>query len=824
MTVQKRSGCSETVSFDKILERLGRLGSDLSINHHDLSKTIIDQLYDGIATSKLDELGAEQCAAQCTEHPDYGVMAGRLTTSNLQKDTPDTFSAAVHALASATDSIGEKCPVVDEWFSTVIHKHAAKYDEMIDHDRDYLLSYFGLKTLIRSYLLRVKSDGITRIIERPQYMWMRVAVAIHKEDFDAVKNTYDLLSTLRYTHGTPTLYNSGTSKQQMSSCYLLAMQDDSIEGIFETLKQSALISKWAGGQGLHIHNVRGQYAHIRGTNGESNGLVPMLRVFNNMARYVDQGGGKRPGAIAIYLSPDHIDVMPWLDLRKNHGSEDERARDLFYGLWIPDLFMERVEAGANWTMMCPDSCPGLADVYGANYVKLYEQYEHDVISGKRRGTTLPARDVWFKILDSQIETGTPYMLYKDAANSKSNQKNLGTIKSSNLCTEIIEYSDVNETAVCNLASVSLPQFVTEEGYDFDGLHSTVKTAAKNLDRIITINFYPVESTRRSNLRHRPIGLGVQGLADVFFKMRMPFESKSAAAFNVNIFETIYHAALEASWELAEERKRVAGEDLLLAKRYTETDIWQMNCSTNDGYWCKGTHFSEEELHKLPHKYCGAYSSFVGSPMHNGQFQFDLWNITPSDRYDWDALRQKIACDGIRNSLSVAPMPTASTAQILGNTEAFEPITSNMYVRRVGSGDFPVVNKHLLNDLIERGMWNKETKDSILLHNGSVQQLDIPQELKDLYKTAWEVKMKSIIDMSAERAPYVCQSQSLNMWMEDPEYSQMTAMHMHAWKSGLKTGMYYFRTRAKAKPQQFTVEPTAIAHTVEAETACDMCSA
>ena len=821
MTVQKRNGLLETVSFDKILERLGRLGSDLSINHHALSKTIIDQLYNGIATSKLDELGAEQCAAQCTDHPDYGTMAGRLTTSNLQKETPDTFSAGVAALSTATDERGAKCPVVDGWFTAVVLKHADTYDAMIVHSRDYLFSYFGLKTLMRSYLLRTKSGGVTCIIERPQYMWMRVAIAIHKEDFAAVKSTYDLLSTLKYTHGTPTLYNSGTSKQQMSSCYLLAMQDDSIEGIFETLKQSALISKWAGGQGLHIHNVRGQYAHIRGTNGVSNGLVPMLRVFNNMARYVDQGGGKRPGAVAIYLSPDHIDVIPWLDLRKNHGNEDERARDLFYGLWIPDLFMERVAKGADWTMMCPDSCPGLADVCGQSYVELYEQYEREVRLGERRGSTVPARDVWFKILDSQIETGTPYMLYKDAANSKSNQKNLGTIKSSNLCTEIIEYSDVEETAVCNLASIALPKFVTSEGYDFESLHDTVKIAAKNLDRIITINFYPVESTRRSNLRHRPVGLGVQGLADVFFKLKLSFESEGAAALNIAIFETIYHAALEASWELALERKTSAGPSLELARRHTDTDIWRTSCKMNDGWWWQGTQFLEDELNKLPAEYCGAYSSFVGSPMHNGQLQFDLWGVVPSSRYDWNELKQNIARDGIRNSLSVAPMPTASTAQILGNTEAFEPITSNMYVRRVGSGDFSIVNKYLLHDLIAMGLWNKEMKDSILRHNGSVQHLDIPNEMKELYKTAWEVKMKSIIDLSAGRAPFVCQSQSLNLWMEDPEYTQMTAMHMFAWKSGLKTGMYYFRTRAKAKPQQFTLEPVAPDNTTEA---CDMCSA
>lgn len=824
MSVVKRSGLHEEVSFDKILQRLVAIGHDLPIDMHILSKKVIDQLHDGIATSKLDDLAAEQCATQSTEDPAYGTMAARLVVSNHIKETPSTFSEAVNLLATSTDANGSPCSIVSTAFADIVARNAEQFNSMINADNDYKFSYFGFRTLLRSYLLKARTRGVPIVVERPQYMWMRVAIALHGDNFDLVRQTYNLLSSLQFTHATPTLYNAGCPRSQLSSCYLLAMQEDSIEGIFETLKQSALISKWAGGQGLHIHNIRGKHAHIRGTNGESNGLVPMLRVFNNMARYVDQGGGKRPGAVAIYASPDHIDIIPWLEMRKNHGNEDERARDLFYGLWIPDLFMQRVTSGGTWTMMCPDSCPGLADSYGDDYARLYTAYESDVKDGKRAGNTIAARDLWFKILDSQIETGTPYMLYKDAANMKSNQKNLGTIKSSNLCTEIIEYSDAQETAVCNLASVALPKYVvcSEQGsyYDFEALHATVKVVAKNLDRVIDINFYPVESTRLSNKRHRPVGLGVQGLADVFFKMRYAYESDDAAALNKEIFATIYHAAIEASWELAVERKECINNAI---------DRYSTRCSELYGSMFEdqedttiGLHtFTAEELIKLPTTLVGAYSSFLGSPMSQGLFQFDLWNVVPSERYDWSVLRTNVMRDGIRNSLSVAPMPTASTAQILGNTEAFEPITSNMYVRRVGSGDFPVVNKYLLEDLMVLGMWNPATKDSIIAHNGSVQHLDIPLELKEMYKTAWEMKMKCLIDLSADRAPYICQSQSLNLWMEEPEYNQMTAMHIHAWKRGLKTGMYYFRTRAKAKPQQFTVAPTVVEN---GEPACEMCSA
>lgn len=822
MCVVKRSGAREEVSFDKILQRLAALGDGLPIDMHNLSKKVIDQLHDSIATSKLDDLAAEQCAMQSTEHPAYGTMAARLVVSNHIKETPSTFSDAVRLLAASTDGNGKPCPIVSDEFARIVEENAETFNAMIVEENDYKISYFGFRTLLRSYLLKARDRGAPRVVERPQYMWLRVAIALHGAQFDRVAQTYLLMSTLQFTHATPTLYNAGCPRSQLSSCYLLAMQDDSIEGIFETLKQSALISKWAGGQGLHIHNIRGKHAHIRGTNGESNGLVPMLRVFNNMARYVDQGGGKRPGAVAIYASPDHIDIIPWLEMRKNHGNEDERARDLFYGLWIPDLFMQRVGAGGVWTMMCPDTCPGLADAYGEEYARLYSAYEADVKAGTRVGTTILARDLWFRILDSQIETGTPYMLYKDAANLKSNQQNLGTIKSSNLCTEIIEYSNAEETAVCNLASVALSKYVvnTAHGpmFDFESLHRTVKVVAKNLDRVIDINFYPVESTRRSNKRHRPVGLGVQGLADVFFKMRLPYESDDAAALNKDIFETMYHAAIEASWELARTRKQESERPLTSARRGMDEKFWAYN---REEKLFGGHVFTPEELIKLPSAFSGAYSSFIGSPISEGQFQFDLWNVKPSRRYDWEELRANVVRDGIRNSLSLAPMPTASTAQILGNTEAFEPITSNMYVRRVGSGDFPVVNRYLIEDLIERGLWTTEIKDAIIANNGSVQHLDIPEELKELYKTAWEMKMKSLIDLSADRAPYICQSQSLNLWMEDPEYSSMTAMHMHAWRRGLKTGMYYFRTRAKAKPQQFTVTPTV---QEDEGGPCEMCSA
>ena len=790
MFVVKRDGHREAVNRDKVIQRLRALAGGLDINVVALAAKVEEQLHDGVQTAVLDDLAAEQCAAQSTEHPDYGEMASRLVVSNHQKQTQCAFSDAVAELASAG--------VVNEDFARDVAANAEEYDEMVVPARDYALTYFGMRTLLRSYLLRTPAH----IVERPQHMWMRVAVAIHGGNMQAVARAYDLMSTLCYTHGTPTLYNAGTKRQQMSSCYLLSMKHDSIEGIFSTLKASAMISKHAGGQGIHIHNVRGRGAHIRGTNGQSNGLVPMLRVFNNAARYVDQGGGKRPGAIAFYLSPDHIDVREWLDMRKNHGDEDERARDLFYGLWIPDLFMRRVRDDGPWTLMCPQSCPGLADVHGSEYDELYEQYEDEIEAGTRSGTRIQARELWFRVLDSQIETGTPYMLYKDACNAKSNQKNLGTIKSSNLCCEIIEYSDPGEIAVCNLASISLPAAVRlrdgKLSFDFERLHAITECVAASLDRVIDLNYYPVPETRVSNLKHRPIGIGVQGLADVFARLKLQFDSAEALALNRDIFETIYHAAIETSCRLARERKPLCQE-------------WAAVGLTagNPSRLLRTSPSLTVAESRLPRVHAGAYSTFGGSPASQGLLQFDLWGVEPSDRYDWAALKAAVVQDGLRNSLSVAPMPTASTAQILGNNEAFEPITSNIYARRTGAGEYAQVNKYLLRELLDMGVWSNEMKDSILAHNGSVQHLDIPSEVKARYKTAWEMQMRALIDMAADRGPFICQSQSLNLWMESPSYAAMTAMHMHAWKAGLKTGMYYLRTRARAAPQQFTVDPEAV---------------
>lgn len=814
MFVVKRDGRSEAVDKSKIVARLRTLaeGARLDVNVVAVATKVVEQLHDGMLTSRLDELAAEQCAAQATQHPDYGVMASRLVVSNHEKQTPGAFSEVVAELGAAG--------VVSAAFAALVAEQAPQYDAMICHCRDYCLTYFGMRTLLRAYLLRTPE----RVVERPQHMWMRVAIAVHGRNMAAVKQAYEMMSTLRFTHATPTLYNAGTPRQQMSSCYLLSMKEDSIEGIFSTLKTSAMISKHAGGQGIHVHNVRGRGARIKGTNGSSNGLVPMLRVFNNAARYVDQGGGKRPGAIAIYLSPDHIDIREWLEMRKNHGNEDERARDLFYGLWIPDLFMERVRDDGLWTLMCPHACPGLADAVGSEYTALYERYETEIAAGKREGVQMKARDLWFKVLDSQIETGTPYMLYKDAANLKSNQKNLGTIKSSNLCCEIMEFSSPGEIAVCNLASISLPAAIRKEDgqefFDHDLLHDVACCVAESLDKVIDINYYPVPETEASNLNHRPVGIGVQGLADVFARLKMPFDSEEARRLNREIFATIYHAAIETSCRLARERKlsAIGWGAVGMGGGVSHTRL-----RTSPSLTVGET--------RLTPQWAGAYSSFPGSPASQGQLQFDLWGVEPSARYDWEALKADVVAHGLRNSLSVAPMPTASTAQILGNNEAFEPVTSNIYARRTGAGEYVQVNKHLLHELIDMELWSAETKDSILASNGSVQHLDLPQELKDRYKTAWELSMRSLIDMSADRAPYVCQSQSLNLWMESPTYAGLTAMHMHAWSRGLKTGMYYLRTRARASPQQFTVDPStkseAMACSLRARAEgidCEMCSA
>jgi ribonucleoside-diphosphate reductase alpha chain len=778
MRVTKRDGELQEVAFDKILERVKKLGQEagIHINFSSLVMKVIDQLYDKIPTAKIDELAAEQCASLSTNHPDYATLAARIIISNHQKNTDVVFSNVMKTLYDFTDSKGENKPLVSQKLWNFTQQYSEELNTMIDHERDFLIDYFGFKTLERAYLFRVNNT----IVERPQHMWMRVAVGIHgdldnpdkDETLRLVKETYDLMSEKYFTHATPTLFNAGTPRSQLSSCYLIAMEDDSLDGIYNTLKDCALISKYAGGIGLHIHNIRAKGTHIHGTNGTSNGLVPMLRVFNNTARYVDQGGGKRNGSFAIYLEPWHADIEDFLELKKNHGDEELKARDLFYALWISDLFMERVKENAKWSLLCPHECPGLSDVYGDKFKELYETYE---LSGKAR-KTINARDLWFKILDSQMETGTPYILYKDAANSKSNQQNLGTIKSSNLCCEIIEYSDANETAVCNLASIALPAFVNEKTKEFDyaKLHDVTKVVTNNLNRVIDINFYPTEKTKNSNFKHRPIGIGVQGLADAFILMDIPFHSEAAKNVNKLIFETIYHGALEKSNEIS----------ILL----------------------------------------GAYSSFVGCPASNGVLQFDMWSVTPSQRYDWTTLKESIIKYGLRNSLLVAPMPTASTSQILGYNECFEPFTSNLYSRRTLAGEFVVVNKYLMKELIQLGQWNEQIKNNIIANKGSVQQLTVLSEhIREKYKIVWEMPMKHLIDMAADRGAFICQSQSLNLWMEDPTYNSLTSMHFYSWKKGLKTGIYYLRRKAKHQAQQFTIEPDS-KESEEKDEICEMCSA
>lgn len=789
MTVIKRDGTRQDVAFDKILIRVKKVGAEanIQIRYSALVIKIIDQLYDGIHATQIDELTAQQCASQCTVHPDYGTLAGRIIISNNHKNTHTSFYEKMKLLHEFKDVRGNPCPFLNDDFMNVVSDNKERIQDMIDYERDYLIDYFGFKTLERSYLFRLNNV----IIERPQDMWMRVSIAVHGSNMEKVMTTYDLLSNKYFTHATPTLYNSGTRCQQMSSCYLIAMEDDSIEGIYNTLKDCANISKYAGGIGLHIHNIRASGTLIRGTNGTSNGIVPMLRVFNNTARYVDQGGGRRNGSFAIYLEPWHADIFSFLEMRKNHGDEELKARDLFYALWIPDLFMKRVNEDGNWSLMCPNKCPGLADVYGDDFEKLYTEYERSDLVVK----TVKARDLWFAIMDSQMETGTPYLLYKDACNKKSNQKNLGTIKSSNLCTEIVEYSDDKETAVCNLASISLSNFVDEstKTFDYEKLISVTKVVTENLNKIIDMNFYPTEKTKISNNKHRPIGIGVQGLADAFFKMDIAFGSKESKEVNKMIFETIYFAACTMSCELS------------IAK-FESTD------GAGNGKW----------------NTMGAYSSFDGSPMSKGLFQFDLWGVKPdTDRYDWDGLREKIMKYGMVNSLLLAPMPTASTAQILGNNECFEPITSNLYSRRTMAGEFIVVNKYLMKALIDEGIWNEDIKNSIIVNKGSVQHIEgLSEHVKNKYKIVWEIKMKDVIDMAADRGKYICQSQSMNLWISDPNYGNLTSMHFYAWNKGLKTGMYYLRRKAKHQAQQFTVDPTKNENTGDTENdePCEMCSA
>jgi len=823
MRVQKRNGLLEEISFDKILNRIKKLGyeANIQINYSSLVMKVIDQLYDKIPTTKIDELAAEQCASLSTLHPDYGTLAARIVVSNHHKNTEPNFSDIVTRLYNFTDIHGLNYPLVSAELYNFVSLYSNEINEMIVHDRDYLIDYFGFKTLERAYLF--KYNG--KIVERPQHMWMRVAIGIHglsneSNSLSLVKETYDLMSQKYFTHATPTLFNAGTPRPQLSSCYLIAMEDDSLEGIYNTLKDCAHISKWAGGIGLHVHNIRAKGTQIKGTNGTSNGLVPMLRVFNNTARYIDQGGGRRNGSFAIYLEPWHPDIYDFLEMKKNHGDEEQKARDLFYALWISDLFMERVkEKNGKWSLFCPHECPGLADVYGSEFVTLYTKYESE---GKAR-KVVEARDLWFKILDAQMETGTPYILYKDAVNLKSNQKNLGTIKSSNLCCEINEYSDDKETAVCNLASIALPTFVNKETkyFDYDKLHMVTKVVTNNLNRVIDVNFYPTEKTKTSNLRHRPIGIGVQGLADVFILLDIAFHSDEAKEVNKLIFETMYHAALEKSNELAIERMDKGKRDLGFLKSQLNKDALNF-CDLNDFIFIK------EEIEKLDEDRCGSYSSFIGSPASQGILQYDMWTNFAglSPRYDWSKLKASIMKHGLRNSLLIAPMPTASTSQILGFNECFEPLTSNLYSRRTLAGEFVVVNKYLMNELIEMGQWNEQIKNNIIANKGSIQQLtNLPEHIRNKYKIVWEIPMKHLIDMSADRGAFICQSQSLNLWMEDPVYNKLTSMHFYAWSQGLKTGIYYLRRKAKHQAQQFTIEPekkTAV--TEQEDEICEMCSA
>jgi len=765
MFVVKRDGRKEPIMFDKITARIRKLNYGLNplVDPVRVAMRVIEGLYDGVTTSELDNLAAEIAATMTTTHPDYAKLAARISVSNLHKNTKKSFSETMTDLYEYVNPrTGKKAPLLSDEVYAIIQKNADKLDSSIIYNRDFGYDFFGFKTLERSYLLKLNGN----IVERPQHMLMRVSIGIHLDDIEAALETYELMSKRYFTHATPTLFNSGTPKPQMSSCFLLTMKDDSIDGIYDTLKQTAKISQSAGGIGLSIHNVRATGSYIAGTNGTSNGIVPMLRVFNDTARYVDQGGGKRKGSFAIYVEPWHADIFDFLELKKNHGKEEMRARDLFYAMWTPDLFMKRVEENAEWTLMCPNECPNLYNVHGEEFEALYTQYEKE---GKGR-KTIKARDLWEKILESQIETGTPYMLYKDSANRKSNQKNLGTIRSSNLCTEILEYTSSDEVAVCNLASIALPMFIKDGAFDHQALFDVTVRVTKNLNRVIDRNFYPVKEAENSNFRHRPVGLGVQGLADAFIMLRLPFTSDEAKQLNQDIFETLYYAAVTASAEEA--------------------------------------------------KIDGPYQTYKGSPISNGEFQHNLWGIKDeelSGRWDWAKLRKTVKKHGVRNSLLVAPMPTASTSQILGNNECFEPYTSNIYTRRVLSGEFIVVNKHLLEDLVERGLWNEDMKQELMRNNGSVQNIEgIPEDLKELYRTVWEMSMKDIIDMSRQRGYFIDQSQSLNLFMEGATMAKLTSMHFYGWKSGLKTGMYYLRTKSAVDAIKFTLDNKTKAETPKSE--------
>lgn len=789
MFVTKRDGRREAVKFDKITARIKKLcyGLHAAVDPVKIALRVIDGVYDGVSTSDLDNLAAEVAATNAVTHPDYALLASRIAVSNLHKNTKKSFTEVMSDLYNYVDPVTKQpASLLAEDVWDVIQANSEFLDSTVIYDRDFNYDYFGFKTLERSYLLKI--DGM--VSERPQHMLLRVSVGIHKDDLESVVETYNLMSEGWFTHATPTLFNSGTPKPQMSSCFLLTMKEDSIGGIYDTLKHTAQISQNAGGIGLAIHDIRAKGSYIKGTNGTSNGIVPMLRVFNDTARYVDQGGGKRKGSFAIYIEPWHADIYDFLDLKKNHGKEEQRARDLFYALWIPDLFMKRVEEDSTWTLMCPNECPGLSDSWGPEFEKRYLQYEK---SGRGR-ETIRAQELWQRIIDSQIETGTPYMLYKDAANSKSNQQNLGTIRSSNLCTEIIEYTAPDEVAVCNLASIALPKFIKNGEFDHQRLFEVAYQVTKNLNRIIDRNYYPIPEARKSNMRHRPIGIGVQGLADAFIMLRYPFDSPEARTLNRDIFETIYYAALTSSKDLAKAE--------------------------------------------------GTYETYEGSPASKGILQFDMWGETPTKRWEWDVLKAEIKQHGLRNSLLLAPMPTASTAQVLGNNECFEPYTSNMYNRRVLSGEFIVVNKHLLRDLTKLGLWDEDMKNKLVSQNGSVQNIpEIPDNLKAIYKTAWEISQKAIIDMAADRGAFICQSQSLNIFMENATFGKLTSMHFYGWKKGLKTGMYYLRTKAARDAIKFTVdkkyqeapatatatqavkeqEAAALACSLENGADCEMCS-
>ncbi len=823
MHVLKRSGKKEAISFDKILKRIKTIGKELELKnviYGQLAMKVIDQLKDNIRTTDIDELTAEQCASMGSVHPDYTKLASAITISNLHKNTIDSFYETMKKMYEFIDVNNNNYKLIHTDVMKAVEENKEELDAMVDYKRDFLFDYFGFKTLERAYLMKVNGA----IVERPQHMWMRVSVCIHGANMEKVKETYDYMSNKYFIHATPTLFNAGTPRPQLSSCYLLSMEDDSIDGIFNTVKECAQISKWSGGIGLHIHNVRSSGSHIRGTNGTSNGIIPMLGVFNKTARYVDQGG-KRNGSFAIYLEPHHPDIEEFLELRKNHGDEESKARDLFYAIWASDLFMERVMGNKVWSLFCPDKCPGLSDAYGDKYRELYIKYEDEGKYNKQ----LNARDLWLKILDAQMETGTPYILYKDACNEKSNQKNLGTIKSSNLCCEIVEYSDDSETAVCNLASIGLSMYVKEDKtFDYDKLYKVTKVLVTNLNNIIDINFYPNEKTRKSNYSHRPIGIGVQGLADTFFKMNLAFTSDKAKEVNRLIFETIYYAALERSYEISNER--IEGMNYLASeyacKNWNFTshephcrnyEIYNIKNSSHESTISTDNKIEEylnkfkpikAEIKNLKDNLSGAYSSFIGSPISEGLFQFDLWNDERhSDRYDWNGLKEKIMKYGIRNSLLCAPMPTASTSQILGNNECFEPITSNIYSRKTLAGEFVMVNKYLVEELLELKLWNEEIKNNIISNKGSIQYIDgLPEDLKEKYKIVWEIPMKNLIDMAHDRGLFICQSQSMNLWMEDPEPKSLTNMHFYSWRAGLKTGIYYLRRKPKHQAQQFTIEP------------------